>query len=86
MISIHSFEINPNVFYFNFSGLNSNMLSNHFTKKNFKNLTQAGYKIYDSDSGSLACGDIGKGRMEEPRYNRIKTFLKKKIFFKEYML
>ena len=49
-----------------FPAMNSNMLSNHFTKKNFQNLIEAGYKICDSDSGSLACGDIGKGRMKEP--------------------
>ena len=29
-------------------------------------LKQAGIKVFDTESGELACGDVGLGRMKEP--------------------
>ncbi len=70
-----------------FPAMNSNMLNNFFTKKNFKSLDEAGYKVYNTDSGELACGDLGYGRMKEPEkiFKIIQNFfLKKKKIFKGF--
>ena len=49
-----------------FPAMNSNMYENYFTQKNLLNLKNAGYKLIEPDSGELACGTSGKGRMPEP--------------------
>ncbi len=49
-----------------FPAMNSNMLNNFFTKKNFMRLKEAGIKIFGTETGELACGDVGLGRMKEP--------------------
>ncbi len=51
---------------FIFPAMNSNMLNNFFTKNNFMRLKQAGIKVFGTESGELACGDVGLGRMKEP--------------------
>ena len=43
--------------------MNTNMLENPITQKNIELCSQAGMQIIDSDSGFLACGDVGKGKM-----------------------
>ena len=69
---------------FLFPAMNGNMLNNHFTKKNFKALKEAGHKVFDTNSGELACGDLGYGRMKEPEeiFKIIQDFLfnKREIF------
>ncbi|MBV68757.1 MAG: bifunctional phosphopantothenoylcysteine decarboxylase/phosphopantothenate--cysteine ligase CoaBC [Pelagibacterales bacterium] len=51
---------------FIFPAMNSSMLNNFFTKNNFMRLKQAGIKVFGTESGELACGDVGLGRMKEP--------------------
>ncbi len=69
---------------FIFPAMNSNMLNNFFTKKNFIRLNNAGIKVFGTELGELACGDIGLGRMKEPEeiLKISKEFFlnKKKIF------
>lgn len=45
--------------------MNTNMLMNPITQDNIKRCEQYGMKILESDSGYLACGDIGKGRLAD---------------------
>ncbi|MBR2804922.1 MAG: bifunctional phosphopantothenoylcysteine decarboxylase/phosphopantothenate--cysteine ligase CoaBC [Eggerthellaceae bacterium] len=46
--------------------MNVNMYENEATQKNMKTLVERGVRIVDADSGYLACGDVGKGRLAEP--------------------
>ena len=39
--------------------MNSNMLNNFFTQKNLIRFNNAGIKVFDTNSGELACGDLG---------------------------
>ena len=64
---------------FIFPAMNSNMLNNFFTKKNFIRLKKAGTRIFETNPGELACGDLGPGRMKEPK--EILTITKE--FFQE---
>lgn len=43
--------------------MNCNMWENPFVQRNIKKLTDAGYKILEPESGFLACGYEGKGRL-----------------------
>ena len=45
--------------------MNTHMLENPATQENIETLRRRGIHILDSDSGYLACGDTGKGRMPE---------------------
>ena len=53
--------------------MNSNMYHHPITKKSFGVLESLGVKILPTDSGYLACGDIGDGKLLEPEkiYNYI---------------
>ncbi|HHX09907.1 MAG TPA: bifunctional phosphopantothenoylcysteine decarboxylase/phosphopantothenate--cysteine ligase CoaBC [Firmicutes bacterium] len=46
--------------------MNHNMYINPIVQKNLEGLRQLGYHILEPDSGRLACGAIGKGRLPEP--------------------
>lgn len=46
--------------------MNTAMLENPVTQDNLKKLEAYGFGIIPSDSGFLACGDTGSGRMPEP--------------------
>ena len=46
--------------------MNTGMLENPVTRENIAALAARGMKIVDPDSGELACGASGKGRMPEP--------------------
>ena len=64
-----------------FPAMNSNMLNNYFTKKNLNRLVESGIKVYSTNQGELACGDLGPGRMQEPEEilkNIKRVFQKKK--------
>ena len=63
-----------------FPAMNSNMLNNYFTKKNLNRLVESGIKVYSTNQGELACGDLGPGRMQEPEeiLKISKEFFKKK--------
>ncbi len=46
--------------------MNTKMYENKIVQKNIQQLKSNGYKIIDTESGFLACGDNGAGRMPEP--------------------
>ena len=46
--------------------MNTGMWDNVATQANVKTLISRGVLFVDADSGELACGDYGKGRMAEP--------------------
>lgn len=46
--------------------MNTNMLENPATQKNIKILENRGVKFIDAETGLLACGINGKGRLAEP--------------------
>jgi len=60
--------------------MNVEMWNNPITKKNVKFLENNNYKIIGPDSGDLACGEEGNGRMSEPDtiYKYINSMFKKK--------
>lgn len=45
--------------------MNTHMLENPATQRNIAQLKQDGIMVMESDSGYLACGDTGRGRMPE---------------------
>jgi phosphopantothenoylcysteine decarboxylase/phosphopantothenate--cysteine ligase len=46
--------------------MNTKMYENPVTQRNLQTLKGFGYTIVEPDEGYLACGIVGKGRMEEP--------------------
>lgn len=54
--------------------MNTAMYENPIVQDNMKKLKSYGYEIIEADSGYLACGDTGKGKMpsEEVLYNHIR--------------
>lgn len=46
--------------------MNTNMYENPIVQDNIEKLKKYGYKFIEPKSGLLACGDVGKGKMEEP--------------------
>ena len=46
--------------------MNTQMLMNPITQDNLKKCRSYGMQIFESESGYLACGDVGKGRLPEP--------------------
>ena len=46
--------------------MNTNMYDNAIVQDNIKKLTHYGMEIIEPDSGYLACGDTGKGKMPSP--------------------
>lgn len=46
--------------------MNTNMFNHPATQANLKTLSERGHIIIEPDSGELACGVSGKGRMKEP--------------------
>ncbi len=46
--------------------MNTNMYENPIVQDNIAKLKKFGYKFIEPQSGLLACGDVGKGKMEEP--------------------
>lgn len=47
--------------------MNVNMYENVATQQNMKTLRERGITFIDADSGYLACGDVGKGRLADPK-------------------
>lgn len=47
--------------------MNTNMFENPIVQDNLKTLAHYGYEIVEPNSGYLACGDTGKGKMPEPQ-------------------
>ena len=48
--------------------MNVHMYENPATQHNLQTLASRGVTIIDAETGYLACGDVGKGRMPEPEY------------------
>ena len=46
--------------------MNVNMYENAATQANMETLKQRGIQFIDAESGYLACGDVGKGRLADP--------------------
>ena len=56
--------------------MNVNMYENPVIQKNINKLQEYGVEFVEPDSGELACGWEGKGRLAEPE--KIFNFIKKK--------
>ncbi|WP_294350778.1 bifunctional phosphopantothenoylcysteine decarboxylase/phosphopantothenate--cysteine ligase CoaBC [uncultured Clostridium sp.] len=46
--------------------MNTNMYENPIVQENIAKLKSLGYEFIEPDSGRLACGDIGKGKLPKP--------------------
>ena len=46
--------------------MNTNMYANPIVQKNISTLKELGYNFVDPESGRLACGDTGKGKLASP--------------------
>ncbi|MGV3024673.1 bifunctional phosphopantothenoylcysteine decarboxylase/phosphopantothenate--cysteine ligase CoaBC [Clostridium thermobutyricum] len=46
--------------------MNTNMYENPIVQENIEKLKRLGYEFIEPDSGRLACGDIGKGKLPKP--------------------
>ncbi|MGL5416618.1 MAG: bifunctional phosphopantothenoylcysteine decarboxylase/phosphopantothenate--cysteine ligase CoaBC [Clostridium sp.] len=46
--------------------MNTNMYENPIVRENVEKLKRFGYEFIEPDSGRLACGDIGKGKLPKP--------------------
>ena len=46
--------------------MNTNMYENPIVQKNISTLKEYGYKFIEPESGRLACGDIGSGKLASP--------------------
>ena len=49
-----------------FPAMNAHMYENAATQQNLRTLKERGFIIVSPETGNLACGDVGKGRMAEP--------------------
>ncbi len=49
-----------------FPAMNTSMYEHPVTAKSITSLKEMGLKIFDTNEGNLACGEIGAGRMLEP--------------------
>lgn len=58
--------------------MNTAMWENKIVQSNIDKLTEFGYHILDTDTGRLACGDIGGGKLlpNEAILSQVKKFLK----------
>ena len=69
--------------------MNTNMLNNKITQDNIKKCIEYGMKIVESDSGILACGDIGDGKLasiEKIKEEIHMTFHKKTLAGKKVLV
>ncbi len=57
--------------------MNTNMLENPIVQDNINKLKSYGYEIIDSESGMLACGDVGKGKL--PKEEQLVDYILKYI-------
>jgi phosphopantothenoylcysteine decarboxylase/phosphopantothenate--cysteine ligase len=46
--------------------MNTNMYNNKIVQENIAKLKKLGYQFIEPDSGRLACGDVGKGKLPAP--------------------
>lgn len=50
-----------------FPAMNTEMYNNVVNKENMKKLEDHGVRVFEPDSGQLACGDVGEGKLPNPR-------------------
>ena len=48
--------------------MNTNMYENPIVQQNIEKLKSFGYRFIQPASGRLACGDLGKGKLPEPKH------------------
>ena len=56
--------------------MNVRMWEHQSTKQNIKKLVNYGYKLIGPETGEMACGEYGEGKMSEPDkiYNEISNY------------
>lgn len=52
--------------FFIFPAMNTQMLASEATQENLQRLTRRGFRVQETGAGSLACGEVGEGRLLEP--------------------
>ncbi len=63
--------------------MNTQMLMNPITQDNLKKCRRYGMEVFESDSGYLACGDVGSGRLPEPK--AIEDYIKQMLVTDQYL-
>lgn len=63
--------------------MNTQMLMNPITQDNLKKCRSYGMEVFESDSGYLACGDVGSGRLPEPK--EIEDCIKQMLVTDKYL-
>lgn len=66
LTSISCAYLGKNKPFFMAPAMNEGMWENVFVKENIEKLKKAGVKVIEPTEGLLACGYVGKGKMEEP--------------------
>lgn len=68
--------------------MNTNMWNNKFIQENLEKLIRNGYSVLEPDSGFLACGTEGEGRMKEPEeiFNKTEEILTPKTNGKKLLI
>ena len=61
--------------------MNVHMYENKAVLRNIKTLHEDGYQFIEPSEGFLACGYVGKGRLEEPE--KIVEFVKERFSIRE---
>lgn len=61
--------------------MNTNMLENPITQDNIKKLKNYGFEIIEPDSGRLACGDVGSGKL--PSEDVLLSYIYREIMFEK---
>lgn len=64
--------------------MNVNMYENSILQNNLKKLKKNGYEIIDPTYGHLACGDMGEGKMPEPKV--LLAYILHRIAYKKHVL
>lgn len=64
--------------------MNTAMYENPIVQENIDKLKRFGYEIVEPNDGRLACGDIGKGKMEEPE--EILEYIYKELSYEKDLL
>lgn len=64
--------------------MNTAMYENPITQDNLEKCKKFGFKIFEPETGLLACGEIGKGKMPEPQ--AIFEFIENEISFEKDFL
>ncbi|MDD6920179.1 MAG: bifunctional phosphopantothenoylcysteine decarboxylase/phosphopantothenate--cysteine ligase CoaBC [Eubacteriales bacterium] len=64
--------------------MNVNMYENPLTRENMLKLEQQGMIVIPADSGYLACGDIGAGKMPEPEL--LQAYIEREVSYEKDLL